>query len=106
MFFWKGKSIFFPRYAIFDVRAIVRISCPCIPLPEPRFDVGVAEVEEVAGVIPDEAILVDRLAVAADLSVRFEDELVGIAEEGGGREATDARADDEVTYGFHRGVRH
>ena len=46
---------------------------PLHPLAQPRLDVGVLEVEEVPGVVPDEAVLVDRLAVAADLAVGFED---------------------------------
>ena len=46
------------------------------PLAEPRFDLGVLEVEEVARVVPDEAVLLDRLAVPADLGVGFEHENV------------------------------
>jgi hypothetical protein len=52
----------------------------------------------------DEAFLEDGLAVAADLAVGLEEELVLVAEEGRGGEAADAGADDEVTDGIHWGV--
>ena len=71
---------------------------------EPPLDLGMPEVKEVARVVPDEALLLDGLAPAADFTVGLEDEVVVVAALGegrGGREAGDAGADDERTNGIH-----
>ncbi len=94
-----------PSIAERDERLLVdrEDALPRHPLAEPRLDVLVLEVEEVAGVVPDEPLLLHRLAVAADLAVGFEHEVVVVAESGGRREAADACAEDEGAHGMHRG---
>ena len=52
---------------------------PGIRVAQPCLDVGVLEVEEMARVVPDEAVLLDRLALAADLRVGLEDDVVVVA---------------------------
>jgi hypothetical protein len=71
------------------------------PLAQPGLDVRVLEVEEVARVVPDEAVLLHGLAVAADLLVALQDEDVLLAGERGHRQAADAGADDEMSNGLH-----
>ena len=71
------------------------------PCTEPRFDFRVLEVEEVTRVVPGEAFSLDRLAIAADLVARFEDEVLLVAQGGGRGEAADAGTDDESAHGFH-----
>jgi hypothetical protein len=68
---------------------------------EPRFYLRMLEMEEMARVVPDEPVLVDRLAVTADLRVRFENEVVPTLERGGCREPADAGTDDERLRGLH-----
>ena len=60
------------------------------------------EVEEVPRVVPDEAGLADRAAVAADLVFLFDDEIIA-AQRVGRRETGDARADDE-RFNLHRAL--
>jgi single stranded DNA-binding protein len=60
-------------YEMNDFFSTVRI-LPRHALAQPRLDVRVLEVEEVPGVVPDEAVLLDGLAPAADLAVGLEDE--------------------------------
>jgi hypothetical protein len=71
---------------------------------QPLLDLGVLEVEEVPRVVPDESVLLDGLAPAADLAVRFEDEVVLVAlvgERRSRRQPGDAGADDEHAKGVH-----
>ena len=72
---------------------------------EPRLDLGVLEVEEVARVVPDEPFLLHRLAVAADRGVGLEHEVVVVAalgERSSGREPCNSSANDERAYLLHR----
>ena len=66
-------------------------------LADELFHLGIAEMEEVAGVVPHETILLDGLAIAADGRVGLDDAVVtvgkgGIAEPGG------SSADDDVHF--------
>ena len=73
---------------------------------EPRLDLGVLEVEEVPGVVPDEPLLLHGLAVTADLRVAFENEVIVVAalgERRGRREAGNACSHDESLHLLHRG---
>ena len=106
MFFWNGKSIELPLYSMNDFFSTLRTSWPGMRVAEPRLDLGVLEVEEVPRVVPDEAVLLDRLAVAADLGVGLEDEVVVVAsfaERCSGREACNPSAEDECAHLLHRG---
>jgi hypothetical protein len=67
---------------------------------QPRFDVWVFEVEEVPRVVPDEAILFDGLAIAADLFIAIDDEVVFFGTcrgERNSRKAADSCPNDEQT---------
>ena len=80
MFFWKGKSIVpAPRTAMKRLLLDHADALPGHALAQPLLDLGVLEVEEVPRVVPDEAVLLDRLAPAADLAVGLEDEVVVVA---------------------------
>src|SRR5258708_4859429 len=68
---------------------------------EPRLDLRVAEMKEVPGVVPDEAGPLDRFAVAADLSIGFQHEVVAIARKGGGGEPRHAGTNDELAHRIH-----
>ena len=66
-------------------------------LTDELLHLGIAEMEEVAGVVPHEAILLDGLTIATDGSVGLDDAVVtvgkgGIAEPGG------SSADDDVHF--------
>ena len=58
-------------------------------------DLRVPEVEEVAGVVPDEPVTVDRAAVAADLVRCVDQDVVRLAEGLREGEAAHAGADDQ-----------
>jgi hypothetical protein len=65
-------------------------------------DVWVAKVKEMAGKVPDKAILFDGFAVATDFGVAFEDDVVIVFDKIGKGQATDACADDQVLCCLHR----
>ena len=73
-------------------------------LAQPALDLGMLEVEEVARVVPDEAVPLDRLAVAADLAIGLENEVVLALQERGGGEPRHSGTHDEVANRFHSRV--
>ncbi len=75
------------------------------PLAQPRFDLGAFEVEEVARGVPDEARLLDGLAVTADLRISLEHEVIevaSVAQRSGRGESCDAGSDDQGPHAIHR----
>ncbi len=69
---------------------------------ELALDLGMLEVEEVARVIPDETISDDRLAIAADLRLGLEDEVVVGARPAREREPGHAGSHDQMAHPLHQ----
>jgi predicted RNA-binding protein with PIN domain len=93
-------------------RALVNGSnvLPGHAIPQPALDLWTAKMEEVPGVVPDEAVALDGLAVAAGLAVGLDDLNLGlglIAPNGllthpiGKRQPGDARANDQILDRVH-----
>ena len=64
-------------------------------LADELLHLGIAEMEEVAGVVPHEAILLDGLTIATDGTVGLDDAVVAVGE-GGIAEPSGSSADDDV----------
>lgn len=70
------------------------------PIAEVLFDLGMVEMKKVAGKVPDESVLFDGFAPAADFILALENEVIVRVDEIAEREAGDACADDEI-LGVH-----
>src|SRR5258708_16204465 len=61
------------------------------------------EMEEMPRVVPDEPGSLDGLAIATDLAIGFEHQVILVAQERRGCEPGDPGTDDEISNRFHRG---
>src|SRR5262245_25844266 len=88
---------------VFDERSLLDLAdlLPRHPLAKPRLDPGMFEMKEMSRVVPRESTPPDRLAVAADLLVCLQDQVVAVDERSSRREPGNTGAHYQGADGVH-----